>query len=68
MICSRDGKPCCDDLCYGGGCIRGGVGLHHCTVCNTVYCDDEGCACDEERAAREDAEHEWDPYPEDARS
>lgn len=24
MICPKDLKPCCDDLCYGGGCLAMG--------------------------------------------
>lgn len=40
-LCPIDGKGCCDDLCYGGGCIRGGGGmLHFCHICEQ-YHDDE---------------------------
>ena len=22
MLCPKDSKPCCDDLCHGGGCLE----------------------------------------------
>jgi hypothetical protein len=54
MICPRDGKPCCDDLCYGGGCLRmdGYPMLSVCTFCGGLI-DNEihecsTCTCDDE--------------------
>lgn len=53
-ICPKDYKPCCDDLCYGSGCLamNGYPMLTCCPVCNGLV-DDENpdcgsCQCDDE--------------------
>jgi len=35
MVCPSDGRPCCDDLCHGGGCVLmdGYAMLQRCQVC-----------------------------------
>lgn len=37
-LCPKDYKPCCDDLCHGGGCLRmGGYAmLQECDVCKGI--------------------------------
>ena len=42
MYCPKDLKGCCDDLCYGGGCIEGaGPMLNACADCGKpVICED----------------------------
>lgn len=52
MICPKDLKPCCDDLCYGGGCLAmGGYPmLERCQFCKGLI-DRENpdygtCTCD----------------------
>ena len=48
-ICPKDMKPCCDDLCYGGGCLAlGGYPmLHECSMCGQLVDEENGgeCAC-----------------------
>jgi hypothetical protein len=53
MLCPADGKPCCDDLCHGGGCMSmGGYGmLERCYRCNGTI-DNEipecsSCTCED---------------------
>ena len=53
MICPKDYRPCCDDLCRGGGCLRMG-GYPMLVVCHKCkgFIDDENdqlssCVCDE---------------------
>ena len=57
MLCPKDLKPCCDDLCYGGGCIEmdgypmltvcykcGGAidkEIPECSTCSCDYDDEE---------------------------
>ncbi len=52
MICPADLKPCIDDLCYGGGCLRmgGETMLSPCYVCGNLIPSDgsEPCDCDGE--------------------
>jgi hypothetical protein len=52
QVCPVDGKGCCDDLCYGGGCLRmeGYPMLVVCDFCHGLI-DEEmpelsTCACD----------------------
>jgi len=62
-LCPKDGKPCCDDLCYAGGCLMMD-GYHmlevcdacggtidevqpECGTCRCDYCDDEYTLSDE---------------------
>lgn len=52
MLCPSDGKPCCDDLCHGGGCIQmdGYAMLKVCDICGGQI-DEEipecsTCTCD----------------------
>lgn len=51
-ICPKDLRPCCDDLCYSGGCIQmdGYPMLQQCHVCGGLV-DEENpdlatCKCD----------------------
>lgn len=50
MYCPVDFKPCCDDLCYGGGCIRanGEPMYYPCPGCHKLISDDDTdmCRCD----------------------
>lgn len=51
-ICPKDGKACCDDLCYGGGCMQmpGAAMLETCDVCGGTIDSDvpecSTCTCD----------------------
>lgn len=47
-LCPKDFKPCIDDLCYGGGCLRmpGASILHKCDGCGDYHGDDEVCEGD----------------------
>lgn len=55
MLCPKDMKPCCDDLCYGGGCIdMGGAAMYkRCYGCGALVSDDdmEECTCEDDRYA-----------------
>lgn len=33
MICPKDMKPCCDDICRGGGCLQYGGTVPGLTTC-----------------------------------
>ena len=51
-LCPKDYKPCCDDLCHGGGCIRMNsyAMLLVCDVCKGII-DEEipecsTCSCE----------------------
>lgn len=53
-LCPKDGQPCMDDLCYGGGCLEmdGYPMLEVCPVCNGIV-DLEmpecgTCTCDDD--------------------
>ena len=50
MFCPKDGKTCCDDLCYGGGCLQmdGAPMLYKCE-CGALVSDDDhmDCTCEE---------------------
>ena len=52
VICPKDMQPCCDDLCYGGGCLMmdGAPMLHKCLGCNAWISDDDtmDCVCEPE--------------------
>jgi len=52
MRCPKDLKPCIDDLCYGGGCIRmdGAPMYSRCDGCGALISEDdhEDCTCDNE--------------------
>lgn len=42
--CPIDGKPCCDDLCHGGGCIQTGFSEpmdRRCERCKQLVPGDE---------------------------
>lgn len=54
MLCPKDNKPCCDDMCHGAGCIEmggyamlsvcercGGTIDEEIPECGTCTCDDE---------------------------
>ena len=45
-LCPKDGKPCCDDLCHGSGCLRmdGYPMLEVCDHCNGII-DEEMPDC-----------------------
>lgn len=60
--CSVDGKPCIDDLCYGGRCMRGGEALTRCDWCGEWLCEDEICECqwEEDRDYQEELAHQWE--------
>lgn len=62
MLCPKDMKPCCDDLCHGGGCLEmeGYPMLGVCDFCGGVI-DDEipdcsTCTCGDEDDYDEDYE------------
>jgi hypothetical protein len=53
MLCPSNGKPCCDDLCHGGGCMMmdGYQMLERCPFCKGII-DSEmpecsTCTCEE---------------------
>lgn len=52
MICPATRKGCCDDLCYGGGCLRmhGESMLIRCDGCGHLVAadgsDNEECTCE----------------------
>ena len=52
MICPKDMRPCCDDLCYGGGCLAmdGAPMLYRCDGCGAWISDDDmiDCQCEPE--------------------
>lgn len=53
MLCPKDEKPCCDDLCYSGGCLLTGTGmLESCGVCGGQVDTDmpelSTCECSDE--------------------
>lgn len=45
-LCPKDYKPCCDDLCHGGGCMQmnGYEMLRVCDVCKGII-DEEILEC-----------------------
>jgi hypothetical protein len=47
-LCPSDLKPCCDDLCHGGGCLQEGGEpmVEVCQHCGQPIIEDEGCECD----------------------
>ena len=59
MYCPVDGHPCCDDICYGSECLRGGGEmLDRCERCNGLF-EPLGCevtceGCDDEMYGRQD--------------
>lgn len=51
-ICPKDGEPCIDDLCYGGGCLQcpGVAPLERCEGCGNLVGIDgtdpwDDCTC-----------------------
>jgi hypothetical protein len=46
-LCPVSGTPCCDDLCYGGGCLESGEErlpmLHKCGACGYHHSDEDEC-------------------------
>lgn len=59
MYCPADGSACCDDLCYGGGCIETGEPmLVRClgAECGALIDDTGFDFCEECADEREDAE------------
>lgn len=49
MLCPKDMKPCCDDLCYGGACILTGLAMYRrCFGCGALVSDDDhdSCTCE----------------------
>ena len=53
MLCPKNLAPCCDDLCYGGGCIEmnGAAMYERCGGCGALISDDdvEECTCEDDR-------------------
>lgn len=53
-LCPVDGKGCCDDLCYGGGCVRmdGYPMLQVCPICKGTIDEQDPlcgtCTCDDD--------------------
>lgn len=46
MYCPKDLRPCCDDLCYGGGCFAGaGPMLTKCQGCGAFISDEDSTDC-----------------------
>lgn len=53
LVCPIDLKPCCDDICRGGGCIRTGgseemIDIGECPMCGKTTCSDcdlDQCEC-----------------------
>ena len=59
MLCPKDFKPCCDDLCYGGGCLITGEAMYErCGGCGALVSDDdhENCTCDDYEDERSNVE------------
>ena len=61
MICPKDNKPCCDDICYGSGCVQmdGYPMLKICDICHGTI-DSEipdcgTCTCDADDEFYDDA-------------
>lgn len=56
--CPSDGKPCCDDLCHNGGCLKTGTEmLQLCSVCKQlINTEDSSCLCDDDEYPRYEAE------------
>lgn len=50
MLCPKDLKGCCDDLCYGGGCILTGEAMVYKCACGYFVSDDDhsDCMCEPE--------------------
>ena len=48
QVCPIDLRPCCDDICYGAGCLRGGGEdmIQICHLCHKPVIDGE-CDCPE---------------------
>lgn len=59
-ICPKDLKPCCDDICYGSGCmlLPGVSMLTHCSGCGQLVSvdgsDDWECECEDDYNEGED--------------
>jgi len=50
-LCPNDLRPCCDDLCRGGGCLITGEELYyHCPGCKRLVSDEdqESCTCEDD--------------------
>ncbi len=45
QVCPIDLKGCCDDLCYGGGCLRGGGAMVYKCNCGQYVSDDDHSDC-----------------------
>ena len=51
-LCPKDFKPCCDDVCYGAGCIlMGGMPMYQrCQGCGEYVAidgsDNDDCVCE----------------------
>lgn len=52
MYCPKDFQPCCDDLCYGSGCLEmDGLPMYEkCPGCGKFISeeDTDSCECDPE--------------------
>jgi hypothetical protein len=61
MVCPKDFKPCIDDLCYGGGCIRmpGYPMIRRCEYCGQLVDDEGDLECDCENDEPLDNEPSW---------
>lgn len=47
VICPKDGKYCCDDICNGGMCARTGrEPFIRCHECGQTVLYDQPCDCD----------------------
>jgi hypothetical protein len=63
--CPADGKPCIDDLCYGGGCLRTGEPmLTPCPGCGALVGID-GSDPNDECACRAYDDDDWEPDDEE---
>lgn len=55
-LCPANGRPCCDDLCYGGGCMKmdGYPMLERCDFCkgtiNTELPECGTCTCGDDQS------------------
>lgn len=64
MICPKDGKPCCDDLCYSGSCIYGGRTMELCPECGKIVVEAFSGLCYD---CEQEFEDEWDDDHEEER-